>query len=282
MYIILSVLSFIIQLFSDKNLNILAKKLAYLLVSILKIRKKIVFKNLDIAFVGITTENKKEIMQESAYHFICTVLEFMKSKNGSLANNVKVIGKEHFTKALSQGKGAYALCCHLGNWEAMISAGAKHITEVHAVVKSVGSPGVDKFCQQKRKENGFNEIRKSKKIGAAIREIKKTLKENKAIGFMIDQSRSKEPRLPFFSMPAKTNTTLAALWHKDPIAVIPVFIVRERFNHHKLHILEPLQLKRSKDKQQDIIDNTITFNQTIEKIVSTHPEQYFWFHNRWK
>ncbi|RZA10323.1 MAG: hypothetical protein EOP10_34985, partial [Proteobacteria bacterium] len=91
-----------------------------------------------------------------------------------------------------------------------------------------------------------------------------------------------EPRLPFFSKPAKTNTSLAAIWGRRPSPVIVACMVRKEFGKHVLTISPCEGLRVSDKPDEDVLYNAELFNRVVEANVRLHPEHYFWFHNRWK
>lgn len=111
--------------------------------------------------------------------------------------------------------------------------------------------------------------------------IKDVLSRGEIVGFAFDQARPGEPRLPFFDHPAKTNTSLAAIWNKFEAPIVPVCIYRRGFGKHELHIEPELKMDPI-DGKDDILDISTRFNHVVERMVTRHPEQYFWLHNRWK
>jgi KDO2-lipid IV(A) lauroyltransferase len=44
----------------------------------------------------------------------------------------------------------------------------------------------------------------------------------------------------------------------------------------------PLPLVRTKDQRADIVTNTQVMMDAIERAIRAYPEQWFWFHKRWK
>ncbi|MCX6131608.1 MAG: lysophospholipid acyltransferase family protein, partial [Proteobacteria bacterium] len=112
--------------------------------------------------------------------------------------------------------------------------------------------------------------------------IREVLARGEIVGFIIDQARPGEPRLPFFSKPAKTNTSLAAIWCRARAPIVPVFIHRQSFGHHIIECQPELVLQETASSADDIIHNSLIFNRVVETAVRRYPEHYFWFHNRWK
>ncbi|MCX6128205.1 MAG: lysophospholipid acyltransferase family protein, partial [Proteobacteria bacterium] len=112
--------------------------------------------------------------------------------------------------------------------------------------------------------------------------IREVLDRGEIVGFVIDQARPGEPRLPFFGTPAQTNTSFAAIWHRRQAPIVPGYMHRTAFGEHVLEFEKPLHLDVSKDRANDILQHSELFNTVVERAVRKYPEHYFWLHNRWK
>jgi KDO2-lipid IV(A) lauroyltransferase len=88
--------------------------------------------------------------------------------------------------------------------------------------------------------------------------------------------------MPFFGTPAKSQTSLAAIWRKRPAPILPIAIERLAYGRHRLRVWPPLQVEKTNDVEADILRITGQCNQMLEKMIRVAPEQYFWLHNRWK
>ena len=64
--------------------------------------------------------------------------------------------------------------------------------------------------------------------------------------------------------------------------VIPVMAVRQKDGRYRIIFEEEVTLERTGDKIRDVEENTARFTGVIEKYVKAYPEQWFWFHKRWK
>lgn len=281
MYYLLHALAAVVGRLSSSSLERLAWILASLGFDVLRLRRRTVLNNLQIAFPDMSVQQRVRLGRLSLYHFVLTGLEFLRSARTDIAADIEVLGLEHMQQALAQGQGAYVLCFHLGNWEAMGSRYTRLIGPSYILVKKVGSGGVERFVNELREKNDFLWVKREKK-GDGAKAIKDILGRGEVVGFVIDQSRPGEPKLPFFGHPAKTNTSLAALWHKYPAPIVPSYIIRKGASRHVLNILAPLSLVSSGDEAADILTHSTLFNSVVEECVRRHPEQYFWMHNRWK
>lgn len=282
LYGFLRFLSALIQRTPVSWLDALANLIAWKAFVVLRIRRRLVMSNICTAFGdSLPLADQKRIALASYRNFMKTILEFFHARDTSVTDHCSFVGREIVDQALSQGKGAYILCCHLGNWEVLAAAVNRWVCPVRVVVKKVGGEGTNNFVEERRAAIGMITIKRKGKMDA-VRAIREALGQNWLVGFVLDQSRPGEPRLPFFGRDAKTNTSLANLWQRNPAPVIPTFIVRERFDHHTIHFMPPVNLAPSEDRDGDLTRFTVQFNQALESIIRQQPEQYFWLHNRWK
>ncbi len=283
MYQIIKCLAIAISKLSPGAAARLARGLAFLTFDVLRIRRALVLRNLEIAFGNETSPGERiRIARESVYHVMLTFIEFLRSVRIDIHEQTTCRGIEHVQTALKEGHGVYLLGCHLGNWEAMAGAGARFAdTPAYSIVKDIGQGAVNRFVEDIRRKNGFHTIRRDPP-GEALRAIRDTLRRNQMVGFMLDQARRGAPRIPFFGTPAKTQTSLAAIWRKRPAPVIPVSIRRIGIERHEINIRPALNLQRTGDSRKDILENTALFNRVMEDMIRECPEQYFWMHNRWK
>lgn len=279
---ILNSFSYLISLLSLSGLDKFAKIITFVLFKIFHLRRKIILKNLDIAFKNEKSiEEKNYIAEQCFYHFILTVLEFFYFRKGELGSRMRLVNASSFTEAVQKNQGVYAITLHMGNWEAMASKVSKELKPVHIVVKKIGSAGINDFVTKRRQQNGVNIIER-KSTGDAVRSMRNLIKQGKILAVMLDQARPGEPLLPFFGRPAKTNTSFAAIWSRYKAPVFIGYSVRNSVGNFTLHFTDELNLQDSGDSQKDAIENSLRINQALESCIRQYPEQYFWLHNRWK
>ena len=151
----------------------------------------------------------------------------------------------------------------------------------YILVKKVGKGSMADFVNRLRDKNNFRTVKRKNK-GDGFNAIKEALSKEEAIGFVFDQSRPGEPKLPFFGTNAKTNTSLAAIWQKISAPIVPAYIERLSFAKHKLHILDEVPVTCVDNGASDVIDQSKSYNLVVEAMIRRCPEQYFWMHKRWK
>lgn len=282
MYQFLTFLAQIISRLPLPLLDLFARILAFLAFDILRIRRKLVIKNLQIAFGSEKSLSELTKIGRASYHNFClSLLEFFYSYNHHPAESTTIRNKEVLHKILARGQGAYVLCIHMSNWEALGASCAKEFGPIYFTAKKVGRPPVDNFINDLRRKRDFYAITPKKK-GDGFKAIKKALGEGKLLGFVIDQARPGEPKLPFFGKPAKTNTSFAAIWKRHKAPIVPINIFRRGVFNFEIVPLPEIILEEKGDDKAEIIEYSKLFNQTVEEMVKANPEQYLWLHNRWK
>jgi Kdo2-lipid IVA lauroyltransferase/acyltransferase len=265
----------------DKSLDRIANCIAWFVFDVTRLRRKLILGNLTIAFPDMPPAERERVGRESVKNFALTALEILRSRRIDIASTVTLSGDEHVRNALAKRQGVYILCLHMGSWEAMGAACTRYLAPSYVIVKKVGSPSVDRFVNELRRHNGFLTIMRKKK-GDGFRAIKDTLARGEIVGFVMDQARPGEPKLPFFGRPAKTNTSFAAIWRRDPSPIVPGYIVRTGVNKHVLTFLPEVTPIVTDDAEADVLRHSTEFNAVVESCVRRAPEHYFWMHNRWK
>jgi len=281
MYWLLKLIAAALGRLSPRGVSGTAWVLAFLIFDILRVRRGLVLRNLAVAFPEKDTAERILIGRLSVYNFALTIIEFLRSQSQDITAQVTFVGMEHAQAALAQGRGVYVLCSHLGNWEAMGAAATRSVAPAHVLVKKVGSSSVNRFVSELREKNGFLTVKRRKK-GDGFAAIKEVLARGEIVGFVMDQARPGEPKLPFFGRPAQTNTSLAAIWQRVPAPVLPALIRRTAVGEHVIEFFPELGLELSADAAADVLRHTTQFSEVIEGCVRKFPEQYFWMHNRWK
>jgi KDO2-lipid IV(A) lauroyltransferase len=119
-----------------------------------------------------------------------------------------------------------------------------------------------------------------------LRGILAALKENEAVGILMDQNSSMTEGvmvdfLDFFGIPACTAAGMARIAMRTGAAVVPAFAFWEG-TKYRLCFDPPLELVSSGGADADVVANTQLFTKVLEKYVRRYPDQWLWIHRRWK
>lgn len=261
-----------------------AHGLSILAFDVLRIRRRLIIQNIAIAFPEKSHQERVSIGRASLFHFASTILETIQGGPRNLIQHVEVVGESWFEKAFNQKKGVYLVCVHMGNFEVLGAVVSTRWSPLTVPVKYIGQGGFDRYVHAQRTRYRINPVRRTTK-GSGFRAIKDAILRGEPAGFMLDQARHGEPKLDLFGKPAKTNTSVAAIWFKSPAPLVPVFTFRKSFGHHVIEFWEPVVESpdsASLSFEERVLEQSKSFNRLVEKMIRSHPEQYWWIHNRWK
>jgi len=194
---------------------------------------------------------------------------------------VDIEGLEQALRLLEKKKGALLLLGHFGNWELMGLMSKVIGNPIMVIAKPMKkNKWVDQFITKIRNTAGLEVISNVK----ASRIVMQALSQNRVVGILIDQraKRSEGVWADFFGRKAPTTPGLAVLAMKSGAPVLPVFMVRNGLQKHRLVIKEPLELIHTGSIKKDVETNTQLFNHTLESMIRQYPDQWFWVHRRWE
>lgn len=278
----MTVFSKFVGLIPESLLALMANTLGLFLFDVLRVRRKLMLANIKIAFPELELSASKKMARQAMQHMVMTFVEMIWGCTNDIESRVNFRNSEVLIEALTRGKGAYILCTHTGNFEAFAMILSKKIAKVTCPVKRVGSnAGLNRFIFDSRAKQGMDAFFRGKK-GEGTIAIKRALSENRLAGIMIDQARPGEPRIPLFGKPAKTNTSLGAIWEKYPAPIIAGYCERIGFARHIVHLLPEVIFTSTGDLAADILVRARTLNSVVETVVTSCPSQYWWVHDRWK
>ena len=247
-------------------------------------RKTVAYENIRASFGNdLNAADARKLLRKVYMHFSQMLFEIphiLRLNAGNLNRYMIIQGEENLRQALRKGKGVLFLTAHLGNWEFMSAVGSLYFGNTVLVPRRSDSASVDRVVNELRTRFGAEIIRPQR----AMRLLIMALKRNKMLGIFLDQNVDwyEGVFIPFFGRWACTNKGLALIARKTGTPVIPVFTARERNGRHRLIFEKEIELRKTKDKIRDVEDNTALFTATIERYVRKYPDQWLWFHRRWK
>jgi KDO2-lipid IV(A) lauroyltransferase len=117
---------------------------------------------------------------------------------------------------------------------------------------------------------------------SGVRGLIKAIKSGNSIAMLVDQKMNDGIEVPFFGKPAMTANAIAKLSLQYNYPIIPCQIIRTKGSYFKAVIHPPIDYSKSGEAEKDCYNIMLKINQVIEGWVRENPEQWFWFHNRWK
>ena len=243
----------------------------------------IVLHNLQRSFPEKDSKEIIKIAKGVYRHFSIVAAEFFDMPSITRDNIdrwVEVEGMEYADAALSQNKGALSIVAHFGNWELLTIAIPMLVRPMYIVYRPLDSPVIDNMVEYVRTMHGNSLIPK----GGSGKKVLELLKENQIIGILSDQNVAAYEGVfvDFFERPACTGVGLAVMAMRSGSPVVPVFMARQKSGKYKLIIKPFLKAVCTDDYEADLQVNTQRFTKIVEDVVREYPDQWFWFHQRWK
>ena len=240
-------------------------------------RKKVVLRNLEIAFPEKSQKERLKIAKEFYRKFIyymADIIENLDISKDELKNKTTIINEKYIREGLLQNRPIVFMTAHFGNWEVVPKVIGAFYTPMVVLMREFDNPKIGEFFKKSR--NSFNITTLNKKSSA--REIIKAFKSGKSLGILIDQHSTSKTAIDveFLGQKVRFNRAVSTLSKKFNAIVIPMFSYSEK-GEYFIEFLEP----------KEFGNNTIeSFTQwqadIITDMIRKHPSEYYWFHKRFK
>ncbi|HEX8907289.1 MAG TPA: lysophospholipid acyltransferase family protein [Longimicrobiaceae bacterium] len=249
----------------------------------LGIRRKVVEDNLRHAFPE-RGEAWIHATARAAYEHLgresAAILRLSKLDRRAIVERTVPVGWDELHDALAEGKGALLVTGHYGNWEIAAATVASRGTPISAIVRRQGNLLVDARLDELRRNLGVETITQKE----APSRVPRLLRKNQVIGIVGDQdARRAGIFVPFFGRLASTHRgpALFALKLDAPVFAcvarrLPGRAVRYEVSGQRVPVV------RTGDLEADVRTLTAELAARLEGEIRKAPEQYFWFHRRWK
>lgn len=193
----------------------------------------------------------------------------------------EVRGEEHLKAAYEKGRGVLVSTCHVGSWE--FSAIAPPILgyETSAVSAPLKNSHINNIMVKSREARGMKNIKRGK--GKAMPLILEALKRGECMVIMIDQDiAAKGCFVDFFEKPAFTTIGAAKIALEADVPIVTMVTRRLPNNKHCVEFFPAFEMIKTGNINYDLIENTKRIHAPLEKLIQAYPEQWVWFHERWK
>jgi len=242
--------------------------------------------NLRIAFPSIGDAEADRIIRACYRRMGTSAAEFVhlpKMDAAYIREHFRIEGASLVRESLvERNRPAMALTGHFGNWELSSHVYGTVIAPMAFIVRPLKSEILDRIVTERRECVGNIVIRKED----SAKEVMKILKKRILVGILIDQNvdRNKGILVDFFTRKAYTTFGIARLALAMNAAIHPAFLFRDpaRKFHHVLRLGPPLEIDPGAPREEEVARVTRRCNEELEKVIREAPDQWMWFHRRWK
>lgn len=260
-----------LQLQFGKNLG----RISYYL---LKKFRRIAEINLKLCFPELSNQERECLLKKQFQSLGMGLIESAIAwwmPDHKLDSLIHVQGLEHLQEALAKKKGVLILSAHFTSLD-ICGRLFSNIFPMYVVYREQKNRVIDRLLKQHRSFNWMQPIHRH-----AIRQIIKTLKQNKAIWYAADQDYGPTHSIfpPFFNISTATISTPSRYANRTEAQVVTLFYHRlPKGKGYQITIGPILESFGQGDDYQDML----RFNQLLEQAVRAHPDQYLWIHRRFK
>ncbi len=242
--------------------------------------------NLRLSFPEKTETERRSILLASCRNLgrvAAEVCHFPRLRRDNLHRYVSFADRLAWENAIREieKRGGLILTGHLGNWELLAYAHGLLGHPVTIVHRPMRNPLVEAAIARLRSGAGTRVVAKRR----AAKDLLRTLRTRGTVAIPIDQNQPPGwgVFVDFFGIPACTTFGLARLALLSGAPVYPAFLVREgETERHRIVVLPAIEAVRTGNRERDILVNTQRYTQVLEEVIRRHPEQWIWFHRRWR
>jgi KDO2-lipid IV(A) lauroyltransferase len=167
-----------------------------------------------------------------------------------------------------------ALTAHTGNWDLLAAYAIARGVPISTVGREARNPDLQEVLKTLRRAYGIDTIWRSDRGG--IKRIIECFKDRRVMAALIDQdTRVDSSFVPFFGTPAKTPSALIELGKRCDARFVTAFIVRVKGARFEIQAAEI-------DSSLPTLELLAEYHRRLEAIIRHHPEQWVWFHKRWR
>lgn len=234
--------------------------------------------------LGVGEDRAKQIAEDSLHRFgrmIVEVMRFPLLKPENIDQLVKVEGLEYLDAAYKQNKGVIMATGHYGNWELLGATVALHGYPMLSITRRQNNSHMDRFINEYRQMVGQKVAYNRGESGLLA--ISRMLREKHLLGVLYDQDTNDDGvEINLFGKRSIIPLGAAALSRIYGSPILPIFMHNNEDGTCSAKIYPPLYTPKTKNKEQDFYDVTREMVTILEHEIITHPEMWFWVHDRWK
>ncbi len=254
------------------------EKLGRMIWHVARRRRELGERNLRMAFPSMSAEAAGDTCRRVFENLGRSSADFLigldRTKD-ELESTTTIEGREHLDAALAKGKGVILVTAHFGNWERIpawtVLAGYK----ITVIVRDADDQGVNKLVNELREGPGTEVISRGRAARASIEKLRR----NEIVGIIPDQN-AREIFIPFFGKPAGTVLGPGVLSERTGATVQPVFCYHVGEGRFAIRFLPHVVADPGYDTKGEGMMRAI--NRLLEGVISECPDQWLWFHDRWR
>lgn len=232
--------------------------------------------NLALVLPDLPADEVKRMMRAVPRNVGRTLIEIYSGEEfiaRAAAEPLKGEGLAALDQAHAEGRPVILVTGHFGNYDASRAALIARGYRVGALYRPMGEADFNAHYVKAISRIGTPVFPRGR---AGLADMVRFLRSGGMLGLLIDQHMGHGAPLSFFGHPAMTALSAAELALKYDAIVVPTYAVRRAGGLDFDIIIEPPIPHGTAE------DMTQALNDSLERLVRKHLDQWFWIHRRWK
>ena len=255
-----------------------------LMFYVVRYRRRIVTKNLRLAFPEKTEKEHKQIAKAFYHQFCYTMVESIygfRCSDEEMRQRVVFEGMEEVNRLIDEAGGGIFMLAHMGNWEWMASIQqwvSPGVTELN-VYRRLKNKSMDQLMLDIRAKRGGACVEKQRILREMVRY--RAEKRPVTVGLLSDQKPRPEVTRTWTTFLHQETGFLdggEVLGKKFGYPVFYLYITRERKGYYRVQ-MKTLAAKPQETQEGEI---TLAYARILEQNIQEQPHLWLWSHNRWK
>lgn len=261
----------------------LGRKLGDLMRRLSKKRFGVALKNLELAYGDqLSAADRERIARESFRSFGMFAIEsikfgYLSDEEVNRRVTVDPGAYSDFEEVMARGKGCLMVGAHLGNFEVAGRWLVPKGYELIALARESRDQRTTEIMTRARERSGIKVIT----LRQSLKPVLAGLKRNALIAIICDQNAS-DVFVPFFGRLTGTADGPAKLALRTGAPLLFFYCVRDGSGAYRVGTEGHLFAERTGDEQADVERVMTEVNARLERMIRRWPEQWLWFHDRWK
>lgn len=262
--------------------------LAWIMSKIDRRRHRDARANLDLVYGEDMDNAQKEAIIKRCYkNFAFVLLESIRVPFIPMEEHsarFDFVDEKYILESLARDGSAVLVSAHFGYWEAMASVlpPRYHWCNMASLGRLTAFKAINEMIIARRE---LQHVKFIDKKGAFKHLLKLYSGKNALAGILIDQNMSESEGIwvEFFGKKVTHTTIASVLSRRFGVGVVVVMIgISEDYRRFEVRFYEPIYCEKSEDSVDDIFRATQAQARTIETAIAHKPQDWFWFHRRFK
>lgn len=282
---LLRLVGFFLRRFSIRRVQRMAAFLGRLAYRHIPVRGDVARTNLHLCFPEKTDDEIERILEGSYVNIATVLFEFLcfpKFTRENLRDFVDFPDEMYrlMESDLERGKGLVMISGHFSNWELIaLAVGALYSKSLLIIVHPFQNGAVDRLAEGYRTHLGNETVPMGKSIRAALSQ----LTSNGILALLADQSAAKEsPTAKFFDIDVPTFQGPASFALHTGAAVQVGFMIRNGDGTYRVDLQRVDTSDLKDESEENIRELTQRHVNLLENYIRKYPENWLWFHRRFK